>query len=289
VVWLGPLVPDAGAGEGGMVKAVKVIVLRTAGTNCDRETGFAFAHFGAEVDYVHINALFRGEAALDAYHIMAIPGGFTYGDDIISGRILANELKLCLGEAVQRFLDSGKLVLGICNGFQVLARAGILPGEMSGDKIWTPQTRQTVTLTHNDSAKFEDRWTHLKVSGQSVWTEGLPEVVFVPVAHAEGKFLTESPELLAALNKGGQVAFRYCSASGRPPDYPDNPNGSMEGIAGITDRTGRVLGMMPHPERHFLFRQHPFWTRLEKKTELGDGAKIFENGVRYARAQLIRD
>jgi phosphoribosylformylglycinamidine synthase I len=270
-----------------MAKKAKVLVLRTAGTNCDQELGFSFQYFGAEVDYVHINQLFAKKVILADYHILAIPGGFTYGDDIISGRILANELKLRLGKDIQQFIDDQKLIIGICNGFQVLVRAGILPGEMKGDAIWTPDTAQTATLTYNDSAKFEDRWTHLKKSGKSVWTQGLPEVVYIPVAHAEGKFLTESPKLLAALKKNGQVAFRYCTADGGNPAYPANPNGSVEHITGITDRTGRILGMMPHPERHFLFRQHPFWTRLEKKTELGDGAKIFENGVTYVKEKLL--
>ena len=201
---------------------------------------------------------------------------------------LANELKLRLGSDVQKFIDDKKLIIGICNGFQVLVRAGILPGELNGEHVWKPETQQSTTLTCNDSAKFEDRWVHLKKSGDSVWTKDLPEVIYIPVAHAEGKFLTESPELLKALNDNGQVAFRYCTKDGGDdPDYPLNPNGSVEHITGVTDRTGRILGMMPHPERHFLFRQHPCWTRLEKKGELGEGAKIFENGVKYVKENLL--
>jgi len=268
-------------------KKVKVIVLRTAGTNCDQETGFAFQYFGAAVDCVHINQLFAGRRSLDDYHILAVPGGFSYGDDIMSGRILANELRLRLGGAVEKFLADGKLVLGICNGFQVLVRAGILPGELAGSRVWIPASQQTATLTTNDSAKFEDRWCHLKPEGSSVWTQGLPEVLYAPVAHAEGKFLAESEELLTRLKENGQIAFRYCTPDGAEPDYPANPNGSVENIAGITDRTGRILGMMPNPERHFLFRQHPFWTRLEKKGGLGHGARIFKNGVEYVQKNLL--
>lgn len=268
-------------------KNIKVLILRTAGTNCDGETGFAFEYFGARVDYVHINQLLCGKCSLKDFHILAIPGGFSYGDDIVSGRILANEIKLRLGQAVERFIADGKLIIGICNGFQVLVRAGILPGELDSNLSWTPATRQSATLTYNDSAKFEDRWTHLKLTGKSAWTEGVKKVMYVPVAHAEGKFVTESSELLAKLNTNNQVVFRYCTSEGEDPDYPGNPNGSVEHVAGITDRTGRILGMMPHPERHFLFRQHPYWTRLEKTSGLGDGAKVFENGIKYAIKYLL--
>ncbi|HRZ39749.1 MAG TPA: phosphoribosylformylglycinamidine synthase I [Candidatus Omnitrophota bacterium] len=270
-----------------MSKKPKVLVLRTAGTNCDQETGFAFQYFGAQADFVHVNSLLSGKVQLRDYHILAIPGGFTYGDDIISGRILANELKLRLGKDLQEFIDEEKLIIGICNGFQVLVRAGILPGELQGKTVWTPKTEQTCTLTYNDSAKFEDRWVHLKKSGGSVWVDGVDELLYIPVAHAEGKFLTRNSDILDQLISNGQVVFRYCLSDGSEPSYPHNPNGSVEHIAGITDRTGRVLGMMPHPERHFLSRQHPFWTRMDRKGSLGQGAKIFENGVRYVKDHLL--
>ncbi len=270
-----------------MSNNVKVAVLRTAGTNCDQETGAAFAYFGAAVRYIHINQFFRGDVALRDFHILAIPGGFTYGDDIISGRILANELKLRLGDDIQRFIDDGKLIIGICNGFQVLVRAGILPGEMNGEKIWTVKTPQLTTLTYNDSARFEDRWVHVKPLGKSVWTQKLPECFYIPVAHAEGKFLAADAELLTMLNENNQVAFRYTTCNGDVPQYPDNPNGSVEHIAGVTDRTGRILGMMPHPERHFFFHQHPFWTRLEQKGVLGQGAQIFQNGIEYVQKHVL--
>ncbi len=272
-----------------MAKQPKVIILRTAGTNCNEETAFAFKSCGAAVDQVHINKLLDGEVNLKDYHILAIPGGFSYGDDIESGRILANELRLKLGEPLSKFIGEGKLIIGICNGFQVLVRSGILPGALNELEEKNYAFTQKVTLTNNDSAKFEDRWIHLKVSGNSVWTQGVKDIVYFPVAHGEGKFVVKDEMILKRLKDNGQIVFRYVAASGHASQYPDNPNGSMENIAGITDRTGRILGLMPHPERHFLFTQHPFWTRLENKTKLGDGAKIFQNGVDYVKQHLLKD
>lgn len=270
-----------------MAKKVKVLVLRTAGTNCDAETVFAFKHFGAQVDLHHVNKLFNNEVRLADYHVLALPGGFSYGDDIESGRILANELRLRLGTDIQQFISDGKLVVGICNGFQILVKAGILPGPLSDDEARQEQTVQKVTLMNNDSGKFEDRWIHLQVLGASPWTEGLTNVITLPVAHGEGKFVAQDNDTLLKLQNNGQVVFRYCSENGQSADYPANPNGSIADIAGITDRTGRVLGLMPHPERHFLFVHHPHWTRLPKNGKYGDGAKIFENAVRYAKEKLL--
>jgi phosphoribosylformylglycinamidine synthase subunit PurQ / glutaminase len=269
-----------------MGRIPKVIVLRTAGTNCDQETAFAFRHFGAEVDLVHINKLFKGEVKIRTYQILAVPGGFTYGDDIMSGKILANELRLRLGDDLKQFIGDGKLLLGICNGFQVFVRAGIFEdtfGKESRDRF-----SPTVTLTYNDSGKFEDRWTYLRVSGNSVWTAGLSDIVMFPVAHAEGKFAVRDEPVFKKLVAQGQVAFRYCTIKGESPLYPANPNGSLDNIAGITDRTGRILGLMPHPERHFWGTQHPFWTRQENRPQYGDGARIFENGLRFVRENLLK-
>jgi phosphoribosylformylglycinamidine synthase len=262
-----------------MAKRVKVIVLRTAGTNCDAETAFAFESFGAQVDKVHVKRLLKKEVSLKDYHVFVIPGGFTYGDDIESGRILANELRLFLGNELKEFISDGKLVLGICNGFQVLVKAGILPGQND--------TRgQQSTLTNNNSGKFEDRWIYLKPEGKSVWVAGMSDVVFFPVAHAEGKFIPLNENIRKAILQN-QIVFRYCAQNGQKPDYPLNPNGSADDIAGISDPTGRVLGLMPHPERHFLFIHHPFWTRLPKNGKFGQGAKIFENGVEYVKKNLL--
>lgn len=265
-----------------MVQA-KVIVLRTAGTNCDAETVFAFEQAGARAERVHINQLLRGEKDLSHYHILAIPGGFSYGDDIISGRILANELRLRLGDALKRFVADGKLMIGICNGFQVMVRAGILPGALDHEAM---NFSQTVTLTHNDSGKFEDRWIYLKPHGRSVWTQGMSDVIFLPVAHAEGKCVPRDEHVYQKLKDNGQIIFRYCAPDGHSARGAENPNGSFDDIAGISDKTGRILGLMPHPERHYLTTQHPFWTRLENQGNLGDGAKIFENGVNYVRKNL---
>jgi len=270
-----------------MAKKVKVIVLRTAGTNCDIETKFAFESYGAKVDAVHINRLFNGEIQLSDYHILAIPGGFTYGDDIESGRLLANELRLKLGSDICRFIGDRKLIIGICNGFQVLVKSGILPGPLDKKEVMAHDSSQKATLTNNDSGKFEDRWSYLKIQGKSVWTEGLGEVVYYPVAHAQGKFVPLDRSVLKRLNKNGQIAFRYCNSDGEKPQYPENPNGSIEDIAGIIDATGRILGLMPHPERHFLFTQHPSWTRLNNNGRYGQGAKIFENGVAYVKKNLL--
>lgn len=262
-----------------IMSKVKVLVLRTAGTNCDLETAFAFESFGAQADRVHIKQLSSDEVSLENYHILAIPGGFSYGDDIESGRILANELRIHLKKDIDNFIRSKKLIIGICNGFQILVKAGILPG--------LSKNGQEATLTHNDSGKFEDRWVHLKVEGQSVWTDELDEVVFYPVAHAEGKFLADAG-LIKDLSEKKQVVFRYVNPDGSKPDYPADPNGSLNQIAGICDPTGHVLGLMPHPERHFLFQHHPYWTRLDKKEKYGQGAKIFENGVNYIKQNFLK-
>lgn len=270
-----------------MAKKVKVIVLRTAGTNCDEETVFAFETFGAQADSVHINRLFSGDVKLRDYHILALPGGFTYGDDIESGRILANELNIKLGSDLCYFIGEKKLIIGICNGFQVLVKSGILPGPLDQREEDAHDSSQKATLTNNDSGKFEDRWSYLKVEGKSVWTEGLEDVVYYPVAHAEGKFVPLKDNMAGKLAKNGQIAFRYCDAQGKNPVYPQNPNGSVGNIAGITDRTGRILGLMPHPERHFLFTHHPYWTRLNMNGRYGQGAKIFENGVNYVKKTLL--
>jgi len=269
---------------------VKVIVIRTAGTNCNEETAFAFSRLGAQVDQVHIKALTGAEKRLDDYHILALPGGFSYGDDIASGRILANELRLKLTESIRKFVNDGKLIIGVCNGFQVLAKAGFLPGlGWSSHRKFTDVRKmgQEATLFYNDSGKFEDRWVHLKVESRCVWTRGMPPQIYLPVAHGEGKFIPRDGKVLEALAAGGQIVLRYCRADGGNPSYPENPNGSTDDIAGICDPTGRVLGLMPHPERHFFFEHHPFWTRLARKSELGDGAKIFENGINYVRENLL--
>jgi phosphoribosylformylglycinamidine synthase len=259
------------------VKMVKVIILRTGGTNCDYETKYAFEHVGSSAELVHVNELIRKEKSLSDYQIMAIPGGFTYGDDIASGKILASELKYKLIDDLKKFITQGKLMIGICNGFQVLVKSGILPG-IKEDK--------EATLTVNDSAKFEDRWIYLsKRKTNCVWTRDLDETIYLPVAHAEGKFIPRDKQILKSLYDNGQVVFCYTDEKGNSAGYPCNPNGSVDDIAGICDKTGKIFGLMPHPERHILPLHHPRWTRQKRKKE-GDGCAIFRNGVDYAKKNL---
>ena len=270
-----------------MSSSVKVIILQTAGTNCDGETAFAFTQCGAEVKLVHINQLIRNERQLKDYHILAIPGGFSYGDDIAAGRILANELRLKLAEDIKQFIGEGKLIIGICNGFQVLVKAGILPGTNDNEKNRSGHFTQEATLTTNDSARFEDRWVYLKPEGRCVWTMGIKNLIYLPVAHGEGKFVAWDESIPKRLKAHDQIVFRYCSPPGGSPRYPENPNGSLQDIAAITDESGRILGLMPHPERHFLGTHHPRWTRLEKESEYGDGAGILVNGINYAKEKFL--
>lgn len=263
-----------------MSKKPKIIILRTAGTNCDKETEFAFKSLGAEVELVHINQLAQGEKRLSVYQIMAIPGGFTYGDDLGSGKILANELNSKLKDDMLRFISQGKLIIGICNGFQVLVKAGLLP-RINGEG----KDRQA-TLTINDSAKFEDRWVYMKpLKSKCVWTKGIKKIIYLPVAHGEGKFIPKDKDVLKKIWKNEQVVFQYGDEKGNIKSYPYNPNGSIDNIAGICDTTGRIFGLMPHPERHFLPTHHPRWFR-EGLQKQGDGAIIFKKGIDYAQRLL---
>ena len=251
---------------------VKAVVLRAPGMNCDVEAAFAFQQAGAEAALVHVNRLIRHEQRLSDYQIMVIPGGFTYGDDIAAGKVLANELRLKLGEDVMRFIEAGGLILGICNGFQVLVKAGFLPEPSNGG---SPR----LTLAANDSGKFECRWIHMGVNKESpcVFTEGI-DSLYLPVAHGEGKVVAD-PEVLPELN----VVLRYTDEHGdTKAGYPHNPNGSVANIAGICDASGRIFALMPHPERHIRGTQHPQWTRQGAK-EYGDGFPIFRNAVKWAQ------
>lgn len=266
------------------MKKIKTLILRTAGTNCDKETAHAFREAGSDVSLIHINAVIKDKTILAKHQILAVPGGFSYGDDIASGKILANELKNSLGAEISRFVKSGKPIIGICNGFQVLVKMGLLPN-VSGKTGFTIDA----TLSLNDSGKFEDRWVYLKRPGSErcVWTKGLPDVIHIPVAHGEGKFIPRDASVLKKLNDNGQIVFRYSDAYGNRTTYPDAPNGSVEDIAGVCDPSGRILGLMPHPERHVSYLQHPNWRRLGKDSEgMGIGLKVFRNGVAFAKKAL---
>ncbi len=258
----------------------KVLVLTGYGINCDIETQHAFKLAGADAERVHLTDLISGDKKLADFQILALPGGFSFGDDIASGKVLANMIKYNLGEDILEFINAGKLIIGICNGFQAMVKMGLLPA-FDGD-----YSTQDVTLTFNDSGRFEDRWVHLKAnkSSKCIFTKGI-ESIYLPVRHGEGKFVAKNPQMLARLKKNNQVVFQYIDSEGNLAGYPHNPNGSVENIAAICDETGRVFGMMPHPEAFQHRTNHPAWTR-EELPEEGAGVAIFRNAVEYVRERL---
>ncbi|MBI4563140.1 MAG: phosphoribosylformylglycinamidine synthase I [Planctomycetes bacterium] len=251
---------------------LRALVLRAAGTNTDGETVVACERAGFRTDLLHVNRLVERSDMFGSYQLLVVPGGFSYGDDLGSGRVLANELRLRLGDAIRDFIRAGRLVMGICNGFQALVKAGLLPDPLEGG-------RQRATLAPNESGHFEDRWVRLNaVSSRCVWVrEGT--VLETAVTHGEGRFVAPEMEL-DRLEANGQVVYRYVDPSGAEAGYPWNPNGSIRSIAGICDPTGRVLGLMPHPEKHLDFTHHPQWTRRGERE--ADGLAFF----RSARAAL---
>lgn len=256
--------------------APRVLVLRAPGTNCDGETQFAFERAGGRAERMHVNRLRENPRATGDFQILCIPGGFSYGDDIAAGRILGNQMQRHLADSVRDFCAAGKLVLGICNGFQVLIKSGIL----------LPQ--DTATLTWNQSGKFEDRWVHLRTeSPRCVFLQGITSI-YLPVAHAEGRFVFRDQATAQELASRGQLALHYAAANGqrgggsREVAYPENPNGSAASVAGVCDESGRVFGLMPHPERYIDRTHHPRWTRGEGSSP-GDGLAIFQNAVGYFR------
>jgi phosphoribosylformylglycinamidine synthase len=264
----------------------RALILVGFGINCDYETEHAFQLAGATAERVHLNDLLDNKVMLAWYNIIALPGGFSFGDHVASGRVLANRLRYGLGSELMSFVADGGLVMGICNGFQVLVKMGMLPGFDAGFK-------QQVTLTLNDSGKFEDRWVYLKPNPNSkcVFSQGISSL-YLPVRHGEGKFLVDSDGTLERLRANEQVVFRYCGPDGQrldpasgAPSYPFNPNGSLDDIAGICDPTGRIFGMMPHPEGYLYRENHPRWTREELPPE-GPGRQVFRNAVEYVRNSL---
>lgn len=249
-----------------------VLILRAPGANCDAEAQFAFEQAGANAERVHINRLREQPSELMRYQILVIPGGFTYGDDVAAGKILANQMAHLLGDSLRRFRDDERLILGICNGFQVLLKAGLLmPPDEDGP---------IATLAHNRSGTFEDRWVTLQATpGRCPFLTGVDRL-YLPVAHGEGRFICREEWLLRGLEQAGQVVLRYVNPQGGEAVYPLNPNGSEGDVAGLCDATGRVLGLMPHPERHVLPTHHPRWTRAGLAEE-GDGLALFRNAVHY--------
>jgi phosphoribosylformylglycinamidine synthase I len=261
----------------------KALILRAPGINCERETHHAFERAGAKSEYVHIKKLLAQPELLDSFQILSVPGGFSYGDDISSGRVLAQEMKAKLGDRILQFVDRGGLAFGICNGFQVLVRLGLLPCLEDG-------LRESVTLTHNLSNHYECRWVTLKTrKSRCVF---LPDGLTVrwPAAHGEGRLMAHDGAALQRLLDDGFAAAQYVGADGMPTErYPANPNGAPLGIAGLTNHNGRVLGVMPHPDRSYLPTHMPDWRRTQldqgELPEDGDGMVVFREMVKVASAE----
>lgn len=263
---------------------VRVLVLSGFGLNCDHETVHAFELAGAKACRVHINELIEGRTALDDFKMMVFVGGFSWGDDHGAGVIQAVRMKTKIGDRILDFIAGGNLVLGICNGFQTLVNLGLLPG-LDGNY----QTR-SVALMFNDCGNFRDQWVHLKINSASpcIFTRGMDQLE-LPVRHSEGKFFTD-PATLARLVENNQVVMRYALPDGKPAGgrFPQNPNGSEDDIAGICDPTGRIFGLMPHPEAYNHYTNHPDWTRHRQQAlrcarppepDLPPGIRLLQNAV----------
>jgi phosphoribosylformylglycinamidine synthase I len=260
----------------------KALVVTGFGLNCEAETAYALGQAGAEVDQVHLNDLLDQPDRLARYGLLAIIGGFSFGDHLSAGRALAIRLKYGLASQIGSFVERDGLVIGICNGFQVLCKLGLLPGL----EPFSREIEQQVTLTHNDSGVFRDDWIRLTVNPASpcVFTRGLDRLEF-PIRHGEGKFLTRESAVLELLKKQNQIVYQYADDGWSPTQaFPANPNGSVEAIAGICDPSGRIFGTMPHPEAAIIPEHHPDFARTRA---LGQphpdtlGLKIFENAIQY--------
>ncbi len=264
---------------------VKALVITGVGLNCERETAAAFECCGAKAAQVHLNDLIAGKESLDSFHVLAFIGGFSFGDHLGSGTVFANKLKYSLRDALAKFVKDGKLVIGICNGFQTLTRLGLAPA-LDG-KLF----EQQAALTNNDSGVFRDDWIYLKGNPASpcVFTKGV-DLIRLPIRHGEGKFVADDATL-ARLEAENMVALRYAAADGKiATEFPENPNGSLNSIAGICDKSGRVFGLMPHPEAFLSPFNAPDWqtARLQGRLpEWGEGKIIFENAVGFAAERLV--
>jgi len=255
---------------------IKALVLRTAGTNCDLETENALEMAGFSTDRIHIFRVMENPAMLDEYQFMVVPGGFSYGDDVAAGKILANQMLHRLADPLNKFVADGKLMLGICNGFQVLIKSGLLPW----GNVDPLAAHRDATLGWNDSGQFVDKWIHLRCDSTKCVFLPDGEVIALPIAHGEGKFVPRNDEILARLRDDDQIALRYTDESGNQGGAA-NPNGSVDDIAGICDPTGRILGLMPHPERFVRATHHPQWTRKDIKRP--DGNLFFDGAMEYLK------
>lgn len=265
----------------------RVLVPVGYGLNCEAETVYVYELVGAEADKVHINDLLANPEMLEDYHIIDFIGGFSDGDHLGAGKVHSNRLRHNLQDGLDQFIQDGKLMIGVCNGFQAMIKSGLLPG-LDGD-----YRTQRIALTYNDSGKFEDRWVLMGANPDSVcvWTKEIKEL-YLPVRHGEGKIRIMDQSVLEKLEKNGQIALRYIHPETKEPtmEYPYNPNGSDEAIAGICDPTGRVFGKMPHREAFWSPYNHPNWARLKVEGRLpkeGAGVQISRNGVEYAIEHLV--
>lgn len=254
--------------------ALKALVLYGYGINCENESRYAIEKSGGQATIVHLNRLLEEPGMLSGYNMLMIPGGFSFGDDLGSGKVFGNKMKFRLREPLERFIGEGKLVLGICNGFQILVKMGLLP---------IPDFRQRVSLTTNDSGHYEDRWVLLKANRESpcIFTKGM-EYLLVPVRHGEGKFIPQDKATLDEMKAKNQVTLQYVDEKGNLAGFPYNPNGSVENIAGICDPSGRIFGMMPHPEAFNIPENCPYWIKGNIKEPLG--LRIFKNAADYLKA-----
>ncbi|MDY6787717.1 MAG: phosphoribosylformylglycinamidine synthase I [candidate division WOR-3 bacterium] len=250
----------------------KALVLKAHGVNCEIESAHALKRCGFLPDIIHIDNILKGNASLSGYSFMVFPGGFSYGDYTGSGRIVASIIKHHLMDDIKAFIEEGKLILGICNGFQILVKSGILPNRNN-------DFSQNASLIFNDSHHYEDRWVHLKVRAGSAFTSGISTVMELPIAHAEGKFVfaeDDFPDI------DDYTVMEYCDSTGNTVNhYPVNPNGSMKNIAAIRDKTGRIMGMMPHPER--FYADHLYYGIHSPSLT---GSIIFDNAYKYIKEEL---
>lgn len=268
----------------------RALVLRTSGTNCEVETARALDLGGAETEIRHFHRTMEDPSSLEAFQLLVLAGGFSYGDDIAAGRVWGLELDHSLRDALRGFVERGGLVLGVCNGFQVLVDSGIFePGAGPGADPASGSARaaRSIALTGNASNHYECRWVELETEDCACPWLVTGERFPVPVAHAEGRFVVRDSATLERLREGRQLALRYVIPAGAPSSYPHNPNGSVADVAGICDTTGRVLGLMPHPERNLTPWNHPHWTRLAKRDE-GEGLSFYRRMVEVAAAAPVQ-
>jgi phosphoribosylformylglycinamidine synthase I len=267
---------------------VKALVIAGYGTNCEMEMAYACRRAGAICDIVHISDILQGGVAISDYHFLNLAGGFLDGDDLGSAQVESVRLKHAqikatgnsLFEEILTSVENGMIILGVCNGFQALVKSGLLPG--------TPFGKRKVSLTFNDSAKFEDRWARLSINPDSpcIFTKSLDNL-YLPVRHGEGKFICDSNDTLQEIEGGSMDVLYYADSDYMPTmDYPDNPNGSVKAIAGICDATGRIFGLMPHPEAFTHATNHPGWTRMDTLQDKGQGMAIFDNAVTFLKGIL---